>query len=305
MEAAAQRLEQLVRLAQDAAERYEVCFLDSDISSNGGKIRLSAGAPRVVGDDEERMLLALRRIIEAELPLPLQVGVNRGPVFTGEVGPPYRRWYAVMDHTVYVAACLTAKTPVGQVYATGEVLRRARTTLERTALGPLRVRGKAHPLRAWLVGPVSRAASRGIERPRLRLVGRQREVDVLRAAIAGARRGTSAQIELVGEPGSGKSRLLDEARELSEGMVVLHSTGAVYTRYTPYAVWRDPLRQLPGLRWDNPEAAVIARLEAELRRTQPDLLPWLPLIATVLEVEAPSTTEVEELVSQSRSAKLH
>ena len=32
------------------------------------------------------------------------MGVNRGPVFTGEVGPPYRRWYAVMGDTVNLAA---------------------------------------------------------------------------------------------------------------------------------------------------------------------------------------------------------
>ena len=73
------RLDQLVRIVQDACDRYEVCFLDSDISSDGGKIRLSAGAPRAVGDDEERMLLTLREVIEADLPLPVQAGVNRGP----------------------------------------------------------------------------------------------------------------------------------------------------------------------------------------------------------------------------------
>ena len=63
-------LDRVVNAVQDACERYEVCFLDSDISADGGKIRLSAGAPRVVGDDEERMLLALRQIVDAELPLP-------------------------------------------------------------------------------------------------------------------------------------------------------------------------------------------------------------------------------------------
>ena len=304
-EAAATQLDQLVRLVQNAAERYEVCFLDSDISSNGGKIRLSAGAPRVVGEDEERMLLALRQIIDAEPPLPVQVGVNRGPVFTGEVGPPYRRWYAVMGDTVNLAARLMAKAPVGQIYATSEVLRRAKTSFDRTALGPLPVKGKACPIEAWAVGPVARAASRGMDRPRLPLVGRQREVDLLRTAIADARRGAGALIELVGEVGSGKSRLLDEARELGEGMTVLHSTCEVYTRDTPYAAWRDLLRQLLGLGWDAPEGVVLARLEAELRRTQPDLLPWLPLIAIVLDLEAPSTTEVEQLAPESRSAKLH
>jgi class 3 adenylate cyclase len=85
---AARRLDEIVRLVQEAAERYDVCFLDTDVSADGGKIRLSAGVPRVVGDDEERMLLALRHVIESDPPLPVRVGVTRGPVFTGPVGPP-------------------------------------------------------------------------------------------------------------------------------------------------------------------------------------------------------------------------
>lgn len=304
-EAAAARLDELARVVQDAVERYKVCFLDSDISPNGGKIRLSAGAPRAVGEDEERMLLALRTIIEADPPLPVQVGVNRGPVFTGEVGPPYRRWYVVMGDTVNLAARLMARAPVGQIYATREVLRRAKTAFEQTPLDPFRVKGKARPVEAWAVGPLTRAAARGMKRPRVPLVGRQREVDLLRTAIAGARRGGGALIELVGEVGSGKSRLLGEARDIGEGMNLLHSACEVYTRDTPYAVWRDLLRQLLGLGWDDPESVVLARLEAELRRTQPDLLPWLPLIAIVLDLEAPTTSEVEQLAPESRSAKLH
>ena len=102
--AAAQRLDELVRLVQEAADRYEVCFLDTDIASDGGKIRLSAGVPWVIGEDEERLLLALRHIVEAQPPLPVQAGVSWGPVFTAAVGPPYRRWYAVMGDTVNVAA---------------------------------------------------------------------------------------------------------------------------------------------------------------------------------------------------------
>ncbi len=304
-EAAAARLDQLVRVVQDAVERYKVCFLDSDISSNGGKIRLSAGAPRAVGEDEERMLLALRTIIEADPPLPVQVGVNRGPVFTGEVGPPYRRWYVVMGDTVNLAARLMARARVGQIYATREVLRRAKTAFEQTPLDPFQVKGKSRAVEAWAVGPVTRAAARGMKRPRVPLVGRQHEVDVLRAAIAGARRGAGTLIELVGELGSGKSRLLQEAREMGEAMNVLHSACEVYTRDTPYAVWRDLLRQLLGLGWEDPETVVLARLEAELRRAQPDLLPWLPLIAIVLDLEGPSTSEVDQLAPEARSAKLH
>ena len=48
---AAAALDEVVRVAQDAADRYEVCFLGTDIAAGGGKIILTAGAPRAVGDD--------------------------------------------------------------------------------------------------------------------------------------------------------------------------------------------------------------------------------------------------------------
>ena len=294
-----------VRIVQEASDRYEVCFLDSDISSNGGKIRLSAGAPRVVGDDEERMLLALRQVIDADPPLPVQAGVNRGPVFTGEVGPAYRRWYAVMGDTVNLAARLMGKAPVGHIYATQDVLRYAKTRFEETALEPFSVKGKSRPVQAWNVGLPIRTISEQGARPVLPLVGRDRELDLLGGAIADARRGSGGVIELVGETGSGKSRLIAEARKLGEGMRVLHATCEVYTRDTPYSTWRELLRQLLELGWDDSEATVLARLRGEIERRQPDLLPWLPLIAIVLDLDVPATAEVEQLASESRAAKLH
>jgi class 3 adenylate cyclase/tetratricopeptide (TPR) repeat protein len=300
-----ERLDRLVRIVQDACDRYEVCFLDSDISSDGGKIRLSAGAPRVVGDDEERMLLALRETIDADLPMPVQVGVNRGPVFTGEVGPAFRRWYAVMGDTVNLAARLMGKAPAGHVYAARDVLRYAKTRFEERALEPFSVKGKSRPVQAWDVGSPIRAALEERTRPTSPLVGRDRELELLRRAIDNARRAAGGVVELVGETGSGKSRLLGEALELGAGMRVLHATCEVFTRDTPYSTWRDLLRQLLGAGWDVPERAVLTRLREEIEGTQPDLLPWLALIAIVLDIDVPSSKEVEQLAADSRVAKLH
>ncbi len=301
---AAHRLDQLVRIVQDACDRYEVCFLDSDISADGGKIRLSAGAPRVVGDDEERMLLALRQIIEADPPLPVQVGVHRGPVFTGEVGPEYRRWYAVMGDTVNLAARVMGKAPAGHIYATRDVVRQVPGRFHQTEVGPFSVKGKVKPVQAWNIGAPVRSGSQATARPRLPLVGREHELDQLQAAIDRARRGSGALIELVGETGAGKSRLLAETQELREGMAILRSTCEVVTRETPYFVWRELLRQVLEVEWDDPEARVVGRLEAEIRRNQPDLEPWLPLVAIVVDVQVPATTEVAQLAPEARAGKL-
>src|SRR5690242_15693360 len=173
--AAARRLDELVRLVQEAADRYEVCFLDTDIDTDGGKIRLSAGVPWAIGEDEERMLVALRHIVEAQPPLPLQAGVSWGPVFTAGVGPPYRRWYAVMGDTVNVAARLAAHAPAGRVYATGDFLRNSKASFQMTVLEPFHVKGRDQPVHAADVGARGLSDPGATPGPRLPLVGRDRD----------------------------------------------------------------------------------------------------------------------------------
>jgi class 3 adenylate cyclase/tetratricopeptide (TPR) repeat protein len=304
-DSAARRLDELVRLVQEGVERYEVCFLDSDIASDGGKIRLSAGVPRVVGEDEERMLLALRHVVEAEPPLPLRAGVHHGPVFSGQVGPIYRRWYAVMGDTVNLAARLVAKAPVGRVYATRDVLRRAKTGFEQTALEPFAVKGKSRPVHAWDVGRPVRGASDAAIRLELPLVGRSRELSQLRDAVDRARRGSGALIEVAGETGVGKSRLIAEAGKFAQDMVRLRATCEVYTRDSPYSAWGGPLRALLGVSEDDPDSAVLERIRAEIDAWAPDLAPWLPLIAIAFDVSVEASPEVEQLAEASREAKLH
>ena len=79
--------DQLVRAAQAAADAEEVTFLGTDIDKDGGKVILVSGAPVSRGDDEGRMLRAVRRIADATLTLPVRIGVNRGHIFAGEIGP--------------------------------------------------------------------------------------------------------------------------------------------------------------------------------------------------------------------------
>src|SRR5947208_14750168 len=112
-------------------------------------------------------------------------------------------------------------------------------------------------------------------------------------------------IELVGETGSGKSRLLSEARDLASGFSLVHGTCEAYTQNVPYVAWRDPLRQLLGLTWEDSDQAVVDRLRSHLESSQPDLLPWLPLLAIAMGADAAVTREVDELVPEARAAKLH
>ncbi len=303
-EATADALDELVRAVQEAVDEQGVGFLASDIDADGGKLILTAGVPRMVGDDEERMLLALRRIVEVERRLPVRVGVNRGPVFSGDVGPSYRRTYTVMGDPVNLAARLMAKAGPGQVFATAAVLESSATRFETTELEPFMVKGKARPVQAWAVGPrIGRPKRTAAED--LPLTGRDDELGLLSEAQDTARAGRRRTVVLQGEAGLGKTRLLDALLERGADFEVFGATGETFTSTTPYVAWRDVLREMMGVSWDDPSPVVVGRLRELVEAHDTGLLPWVPLIATAADADAEPTPEVAALAPEYRRPRLH
>ena len=76
-----------------------------------------------------------------------------------------------------------------------------------------------------------------------------------------------------------------------------------YGAASAYRVFRDPVRRLLGLERDTPEAMGQALL-ATLATVAPDLLPMAPLLADVVQVDVPSTPEVDQLDPQYRPDRL-
>src|SRR4030095_8148147 len=143
---------------------------------------------------EEHMLFALRKIVESRFSLPIRIGVHRGSVFAGDIGPAYRRTYTVMGGAVHLAARVMAKAERGQIYATGDVLERSNTLFDTTQLEPFVVKGKSEPVQAWSVGRAQGSRTRQVSLQRLPLTGRNTELGVIRKAFTSARAGAGRPI---------------------------------------------------------------------------------------------------------------
>ncbi|WP_187369108.1 AAA family ATPase [Baekduia soli] len=302
---AAEALHELVERVQRAADDHDVCFLSSDSDRDGGKLILTAGAPRATGDDEERMLLTTRAIIEGDGPLAISIGLNRGRVFAGDIGPHYRRTYTVMGDAVNLAARLMARAPHGQVYATESVLDRSPTRFATMALEPFMVKGKSRPVSAWSVGHATSSVRRESPIADFPLVGRDRQIASLRDALGATEDGGGLLLEISGEAGMGKSRLVHELRGLAGDRPVLHATCEAYTSASPYSAWRELLRQLLGVGWEAPSDTVVAQLRMAVGASAPDLMPWLALLAIPLDVDVEPSREVRQLAPGFRTARLH
>jgi class 3 adenylate cyclase len=128
-QAVAEALDETVRNVQRACAAHDVTFFETDINRDGGKIMLTAGAPRSADHDEERMLRATRLVLDRAGTLPLRIGINRGHVFAGDFGAPFRRTYSVKGDAINLAARVMGKAVPGQALATVEVVARSQTGL--------------------------------------------------------------------------------------------------------------------------------------------------------------------------------
>src|SRR5262249_38267505 len=120
------------------------------------------------------------------------------------------------------------------------------------------------------------------------------ELQTLLAALAEARDRNGRVVELVGEPGMGKSRLLEEAKARGGELRIVTGTCEEYEASTPYFPVRQLLAEALGLAGLTAHAAA-ARLRQRVQKAAPQLLPWVPLLAVPLELEVPATPESERL----------
>ena len=296
----AEALDELVTGAQRVADEHGVTFLETDIDADGGKIILVAGAPSTAGGDEERILRTARRIADLPTGLPLRIGTSRGRVFAGEVGARFRRTYTILGKTAALAARLMGKAQPGQVLTTSELLDRSESTFETVELEPLTLKGIAEPVVAYDVVAVASEVAETDRR--LPFVGRERELAILSAALGPVRMGFGNIVELIGEPGMGKSRLVEELEAQAPDLLAVTATCLQYEASTPYFAFRGLLRSLLELPQNGAAPAVLReRVEA----LDSELLPWLPLVALPLDVPVEPTQEVEELQPAFRRARLH
>jgi class 3 adenylate cyclase/tetratricopeptide (TPR) repeat protein len=300
---AAETLAQLADVVSVETQERHVTWLESDIDRDGGKLYLVAGAPASEGEEEERMLRTLRAIVDAHAGPPISVGVNRGPVLAGPIGSDLRTTYAVMGDTVNLAARLCARAEKGEILATEDVLKRSSTRFETTSRQFL-MKGKAKPVTGYSVGPI---AAEGVEetRPQLPLVGRETEMALLREAVDGARMRQSAAVDLVAEPGAGKTRLVEELVTLALGFQVLRARCDPYSTSTPFAPFRALLRPLAGILPDDSPQDAGAKLTAFVTSAMPDLSLWLPLLALPFDAEVASTPEVDDIDPAFRRDRVH
>src|SRR5438876_594995 len=180
----------------------------------GDAVMALFGAPVAHEDDPERAVRAALAIgrYAGEEGIELRIGITTGEALVRLSAKPEQGETVATGDVVNTAARLQAAAPVNGVLADETTYRATRNAIEYRAAESVEAKGKADPIPVWEA--LEARARFGVDvthHARAELVGRERELSVLRDALDRARHERILQlVTLVAVPGMGKSRLVYE-----------------------------------------------------------------------------------------------
>src|SRR5256714_8847648 len=184
----------------------------------GDAVMALFGAPVAHEDDPERAVraaLAIRQYAGEE-GIELRIGITTGEALVRLSAKREQGETVATGDVVNTAARLQAAAPVNGVLADESTYRATRLAIDYREVESVEAKGKADPIPVWQA--LDARARFGVDvshHARAELVGRERELSVLRDAFDRARHERIPQlVTLVAVPGMGKSRLVYELRRI-------------------------------------------------------------------------------------------
>jgi class 3 adenylate cyclase/tetratricopeptide (TPR) repeat protein len=256
------------------------------------------GYPRAHEDDAERATRASIALIEAVgelrrehgVALEVRIGISTGLVVVGElIGEGEARERGVVGDTPNLASRLQNLADPGTVVVSESTRRLLGRTFELKALGPLELKGFKAPVFAWsVIGEIENVSRFEASRSETMtpFVGREQEVALLLNRWRRAANGEGQVVELSGEAGIGKSRVLAALRERigdERHLAFRYQCSPHHGNEAFYPVigqiWRGA-----GFVSGEPAAARLVKLETMIARAGLEISEVAPYLAPLLTI---------------------
>ena len=286
------------------------CMMEECIEHHGGTIdkfigdcvMVLFGIPKALEDAPQKAVntaIELRNRLyklngdkNLSIPLDIHIGINTGPVVAGMVGGGKRQDFTVMGDTVNLASRIEGASQVGQILVGSTTYKATKSGFKYKTLQPIALKGKQEPVPVYELLSVKETLYRvqpGADRMISSvMVGRDNELNKLEFQIMKAINGEGSIVNVIGEAGIGKSRLIAELkiREVMKKVTLLEGRAISMGANLGYHLIIDLLKNWSQITEDDSEVASFTKLESAIRTTYPEALgEILPFVATLMGIK--------------------
>jgi class 3 adenylate cyclase len=242
--------------------------------------------------------------------LHVRIGIHTGLVVIGEIGSSDKREILALGETPNIAARVQGIAQPDTVVISAATRQLVEGLFECEDRGQPELKGVATPMTLYRVVKEGEAQSRFqvvVRKGLTPLVGREHEYGLLRERWERVKDGAGQVVLLSGEPGIGKSRLVEALKD-----TVLHEDAPCReVRCSPYAQNSalypviEHLQRVLGFQSGDSPAEKLHKLEVGARRAVPLQLEVIPLLAALLSLPHPAGCPPLSLSPQRQKEKTH
>jgi len=223
-------------------------------------------------------------------PIMMRIGINTGPVVVGSLGSDLRVEFKAVGQTVNIASRMENLAEPGSTYISENTFKLTEGLFRVEFLGERKIKGAENPVRVYQVIASSSRRTRfdvSAERGLTPFVGRERELELLLDGFERARDCNGQAISIIGEAGTGKSRLLYEFRKRinNEDITFLEGRCLSYSRNEAYHLIADVLKSNFDIRDVDSEGEIRTKVADGLKVLHVDEAATLPYLLELLRVK--------------------
>ena len=264
-------------------------------------------------DDAHRAAVAALKLCQlarnAEYIKSIQIGISQGVARTGAYGGRMRRTYGVLGDAVNLSARLMQAAAPAQILVKQRSLPGPRQRIhlgDATRLSRLRERTKPLPYTVCSASRSRQALRENVTQNELPMVGRERELALIKERLDLAAQGRGQIVGVTAEPGMGKSRLIAEVVRLADRQGWLRYDGecSASGTNTSYHVWHTIWRHFFELDPSWPLTTQIRTLEGQLAQIDPTFPHRLPLLGAAFNLPIPDNELTAAFDAKLRKSSL-
>jgi class 3 adenylate cyclase/tetratricopeptide (TPR) repeat protein len=259
----------------------------------GDSLEVYFGYPLAHEDDATRAVLCALEMLEAvrqlanttKFDLKVRIGIDSGRVVVGTLGSIGRSERVAIGETPNIAARVQAEATPGQVVVSDSVRRLLRGAFVIEPMGARKLKGVEQPVELFKVA-ASGGQAAGATAQGTAFIGRANELNALEKMWSDVKLGTSRFIMLRGEPGIGKSRLVEEfCRQLAGSDIdVLDMRCKPYSQHSAFLPVTELIGRRIGLDRSLGTDAQLDRIDKRLNELGIAATDAAPLMAALLSI---------------------
>lgn len=264
----------------------------------GDEIMVLFGVPKAHEDDPIKAIhvaTEIHKLVESLDPefekrnlikLKMHTGINSGLVITGDEYIGKDR-HGLTGDTINLAKRLTNLAKPGEIIAGPNTYKMVKQFFNFQMLKPVNVKGKKGLLNVYKV--LSKKSIDFNKRTNTFFLGRDEELlklNILSNQLV--QDGIGSMVSIIGDPGIGKSRLVDEYKKqfLNTNILWIESRSSSYLQETSYGTFLEVLKNYVGIKDSDDDVKGWEKLEEKLMHLFPDgVHDTLPYLATLLSLK--------------------